>query len=226
MTTLPDWQDAKLGTMKRAALWLLHEVGIGNSFTKEQLRDAFPGVAQVDRRMRDLRDFGWRIDTNRDDATLLANEQRFVTEGDPVWEPGKATKKREAHSLTAAQRRDLLTRDGHLCRSCGVPAGHPYSGTYETAQLDVARRTVVLRDGTESTQLVIECNRCRVGGRELTMDLRTVLKALERLPELDRRFLRAWVDAGYRDFSEVEELWASYITLPAEAREKFRDALG
>ena len=56
---MPRWDDANLGTMRRAALWLVEVVGEGNSFTKSQLREAFPEVAQIDRRMRDLRDFGW-----------------------------------------------------------------------------------------------------------------------------------------------------------------------
>ncbi|SDI38243.1 hypothetical protein SAMN05421505_14725 [Sinosporangium album] len=225
MAALPSWQDQKLGTMKRTALWLLTDVGVGNTFTKDQLRDAFPGVAQVDRRMRDLRDFGWRIDTSREDAALLSNEQRFVAPGDPVWEPGKATRKKVSHSVNAAQRRDVLTRDGHLCRSCGVPAGHPYSDTFETAQLDIARRVVTRRDGTEEVQLVIECNRCRVGGRGLATDLRPLLESIARLPELDQRILKDWIEKERRDFSELEKLWARYQTLPADARAEVHDAL-
>lgn len=88
-TALPSWQDSKLGTMKRAALWLVQVVGEENVFTKAELREAFPDVAQIDRRMRDLRDFGWKIDTKREDIDLDANEQRYVQRGEPVWEPGR-----------------------------------------------------------------------------------------------------------------------------------------
>lgn len=89
---LPSWTDQKLGTMKRAGLWLVAVVGEGNVFTKEDVKKAFPGVSQADRRVRDLRDFGWRIDTNREDLTLGQHEQRFVAQGEPVWEPGKGTR--------------------------------------------------------------------------------------------------------------------------------------
>ncbi|MFD8159703.1 MULTISPECIES: hypothetical protein [Streptomyces] len=87
---LPAWNDSELnmGSMVRAALWLVTVVGEGNVFTKRDLREAFPGVAQIDRRMRDLREYGWSIATNRDDALLGANECRFVKAGHPVWEPG------------------------------------------------------------------------------------------------------------------------------------------
>ncbi|MGW6909561.1 hypothetical protein [Streptomyces sp. NPDC054940] len=87
---LPAWNDSELsmGSMVRAALWLVTVVGEGNVFAKKDLRAAFPDVAQIDRRMRDLRDYGWFIATNRDDALLGANECRFVKAGHPVWEPG------------------------------------------------------------------------------------------------------------------------------------------
>lgn len=221
----PSWQDPKLGTMKRAALWLVQVVGEGNSFTKEQLRDAFPGVAQIDRRMRDLRDFGWKIDTNREDLTLEANEQRFAAMGEPVWVPGKATKKTSG-SMTATQRRELLTRDGHMCRSCGIAGGQQYSGTYETAQLDVARRQVRRPDGSLVVQLVIECNRCRVGGRELIADLGDVLTRVRRLSAFERQILGDWISTDQRAFSELESLWAAYRTLPPESRAEVRGALG
>ncbi len=89
--TLPAWNDdeAKFGTKIRVGLWLVTEVRVGNTFTKAQLRDAFPGVEQVDRRMRDLRQHGWKIDTNKEDASLTPNELRFVQAGDEVWKPGK-----------------------------------------------------------------------------------------------------------------------------------------
>ncbi|GLV91600.1 hypothetical protein Slala04_30540 [Streptomyces lavendulae subsp. lavendulae] len=220
---LPSWEDKKLGTMKRAALWLVTVVGEGNSFTKEEVKQAFPGVSQADRRVRDLRDFGWRIDTNREDLTLSQNEQRFVFPGEPVWEPGKGT--RPATSITDTQRREILARDGHHCRSCGITAGETYPGTYVSAQLDIARRPVIRRDGSTTVENVAECNRCRVGGRGLTADLTAVLQRLQRLGGMDRRTLADWVAADAREFAEVERLWADYRTLPADARNTVREAL-
>ncbi|MBG0819404.1 hypothetical protein HS048_01315 [Planomonospora sp. ID91781] len=222
---LPSWEDPRLGTMKRAALWLVQVIGVGNSFTKEQLREAFPGVTQIDRRTRDLRDFGWKINTSREDLTLEANEQRFVAMGEPVWEPGKATKKASA-SITAAQRRELLARDDYMCRSCGIAAGQPFEGTYEVAQLEVARRKVRRPDGEVVVQWVTECNRCRVGGRELSVDLGEILNRVRRLPAFERQILKDWVGTDKRPFSEVETLWAVYRTLPSESRTAVQEALG
>lgn len=221
---MPSWEDEKLGTMKRAALWLIQVVGEGNSFTKTRLREAFPDVSQIDRRMRDLRDFDWRIDTNREDLALGPHEQRFVQRGESVWEPGKATRKAAA-TLTATQRRELLTRDGHMCRSCGISAGQLFAGEYEAAQLDVARREISRPDGRTEVQLVIECNRCRVGGRGTTADPDGVLHRVNRLSAFERKILAEWVRNDERAFSEVETLWAAYRALPMESRDKIRGAL-
>ncbi|MEV6930916.1 hypothetical protein AB0M46_41385 [Dactylosporangium sp. NPDC051485] len=210
--------------MKRAALWLVQIVGEGNTFTKNQLREAFPDVSQIDRRMRDLRDFGWKIDTNREDIGLEAHEQRFTQRGASVWEPGKGSRDRIT-TITSSQRHEVLMRDGHKCRSCGIGPGEKYAGTDITSQLDVARRVVRLPDGRRETQVVIECNRCRVGNRELVVDLRQVLAQIAKLPAIEKRMLSAWIEQDGRTFSAVEEVWAAYRTLPADAREHVRDAL-
>ncbi|MFC5155611.1 hypothetical protein [Streptomyces amakusaensis] len=76
-----------MSTKVRTALWLATEVGEGSVYTKAQLREAFPDVAQIDRRVRELRGHGWVIATNRDDPGLRSHEARFVRAGDPVWQP-------------------------------------------------------------------------------------------------------------------------------------------
>ncbi len=220
---MPSWQDKKLGTMKRAGLWLVAVVGEGNVFTKAQLREAFPDTSQIDRRMRDLRDFGWQIDTNREEPGLESYEQRFVVQGAPVWEPGKATKASTA--ITATQRREIIARDGHICRSCGITPGQSYADSHEGVQLDIARRDVLQADGSKVVELVTECKRCRVGGRALAADLPAVLAEVQHLGVLEQGILAGWIAADRRDFSALERLWADYRALPAESRVKVREAL-
>lgn len=189
MSALPSWDDPSLGTMKRVALWLVTVVGEGEVFTKEELRRALPGVSQVDRRMRELRDFGWRISTNREDEDLDPVEQRFVEQGIPVWEPGKATRPRGTTAIGVGKRRETISRDGNMCRSCGITPGSVYEGTYEQAQLDIARREVRRPDGTKKPELITECRRCRLGARELVVDLSKVVSAVNALPVAERRAL-------------------------------------
>ncbi|MER5807939.1 hypothetical protein ABT143_07045 [Streptomyces sp. NPDC002033] len=223
MTELPSWTDTKLGAKRRAALWLLTEVGEGGTFTKEDVRHAFPGMSQIDRRVRELRSHGWRIDTNREDSSLSQHEQRFVSAGEPVWEQGKGTL--PSVGYTDTQRRELLAKDGHYCRSCGIVPGAVFAGTYESAQLDIARRPVRQPDGTSKVEPVVECNRCRVGGKKLTADLGAVLAGVAKLGAMELKMLGSWMDSGERDFALVERLWADFQTLPAESREQVRKAL-
>ncbi|MFF9015186.1 hypothetical protein ACF09C_19745 [Streptomyces sp. NPDC014870] len=222
---MPSWLDKKFGSKVRAGLWLASEVGEGNVFTKGQLRAAFPDVAQIDRRVRDLRDHGWQIDTRREDESLHLDEQRFVKQGAEVWLPGQSKSPKEKTGLTSAQRTKVLVADNFLCRSCGIGAGESFGDGGQDAQLDLARRQVLMLDGTRQTQLVIECNRCRVGGRERAADLAGIIRTLGRLSQLERDVFAGWLNADRRDPSPMEKLWGEYRTLPEEARSAVRDAV-
>ncbi|MGW3470798.1 hypothetical protein ACWDKQ_20610 [Saccharopolyspora sp. NPDC000995] len=226
--TLPSWQDPKLGSMVRAALWLESEVGERNIFTKSRLREAFPDVSQIDRRIRDLRDYGWRIDTKREDSSLRQEEQRYTKKGAEVWLPelrAKA-KPKEKTGLTAAQRTKVMSDDGFLCRSCGATAGDLYEDGVSSAQLDIARKQIRLVDGTEEVQLVTACNRCRVGGRGKVVDLGEVIAEVTSLSPLEHEVFAAWLKRDRRTFSTLEKLWATYRALPGEARAEVRKAVG
>lgn len=216
--TIPSWQDRKYGSMIRAALWLETEVGEGKIFTKAQLREAFPDVAQIDRRTRDLRNYGWQIDTHRDDDRLRQEEQRYAKKGAEVWIPDqKKSNTKVKTSLSAAQRTRVMQGDDFLCRSCGISAGESYPDGQD-AQLDVARRMVVLKDGSTDVQLVTECNRCRIGGRGRVDDVVGLLTEVRRLSGLERKVLASWIDADRRTPSQVEGVWGRYRALPAESR--------
>ncbi|MFC0115605.1 hypothetical protein [Kibdelosporangium aridum] len=220
--SMPSWRDTttKRGSMVRAALWLVQEVGLNGIFTKNDLRDAFRDVSQIDRRLRDLRDYGWQIDTQREDPELRQDEQRLVKVGAEVWVPGQAKSKPKA-GITAAQRKKVMEGDGWLCRSCGIAGGDSYDdGT--TAQLDIARRQVFLPDGSEEVQLSTECNRCRVGGRGSVVDLGEVLHLVKSLGPLEKKIFGGWVSADERRLSGLERLWGLYRAMPADSRAAVR----
>ncbi|MHA5053366.1 hypothetical protein [Streptomyces sp. SD15] len=224
---LPSYRDVK-GSKAQAALWLITVVGEGNIFTKAQLREAFPEVAQIDRRLRDLRDHGWRIDTSRDDPSLLQQEQRFVTRGGDVWIPGQSKAPKHKGSLTAAQRAKVLHDDNNLCRSCGIGAGEAYEdgGGIELAKLNVSRRSVLHADAAEEHQLVTECKRCGVGGGpDREVDLGALLDLVEDLAPLEQRLFAKWIAADQRTFSPIEKVWGIYRTLPQESRAAVTQAI-
>lgn len=226
--TLPSWQNKELGSMARGARWLVEVVGVGNIFTKAQLREAFPDVAQIDRRLRGLRDHGWRLDTSRDDPSLLQQEQRFVTQGADVWIPGKSKAPKHKSSITAAQRAKVFHEDNNLCRSCGIGAGEAYEdgGGIETAKLNVARRKVLHADGEVAYQLITECKRCGAGGgTDREVDLGALLDLVEDLAPMEQRLFAKWIAADQRSISPIERVWGIYRTLPQESRAAVAEAI-
>lgn len=221
---MPSWQSKGFGGRVRAALWLETVVGEGEIFTKTELRKAFPDVAQIDRRVRELRDYGWKIDTNRDDPSLNLDEQRYVSRGAEVWIPGQAKLAKHKTSLSGAERDKVFLADNYQCRTCGIGSGEAYDGGIVLSKLDVARRTVRLADGTDVIQFVTECNRCRVGGGSREVDLSGFLAAVKDLAPLERQVLAEWMKADRREQGHLEKLWGVYRTLPEESRAAVKQA--
>ena len=222
----PTWDDpAAGGVMVRGALWLMQVVGEGNTFTKNQLREAFPGVAQADRRIRDLRKYGWIVYASSEDATLSREDQRFVRAGVPVWDPKARRANGPARGASAKERQAALQRDGYMCTICGIMGGEPYpDDPVMTGVLTVSAR-LSNGGGPEGKQLVTECKRCRAGGAPALLDIDSVI-ALAR--DLDRRELQRlirWVEHDAREPTELDRAWAACRRLAGDQRGSLVQAL-
>jgi hypothetical protein len=223
---LPAWDDrsSKYGTKIRVGLWLLSVVGTGNTFTKAQLREAFPGVEQVDRRMRDLRQHGWKIDTNKEDASLTLNELRLVRAGEEIWKPGKSS---AGSVISNKERMAVMAADNFMCVVCGIGGGESYADSdYETAQLSVSRRPVHLPDGGVVDRFVTVCKRCKAGASDAVIPtLPEVLDGIEALDLRDRQALNSWIKAGRRLPGGAERVWGQYRRLAAGSRLEVEERL-
>lgn len=221
--SIPNWRTYSAGAKVRVALWLHAEIGAGGTFTKQQLRDAFPNVEQIDRRMRDLRDEDWVINTYREDRALAVDELRLVKEGGPVWEP--TYRSRQQGTLTDKQRQAVFASDNYLCLYCGISGGEAYPDQpLRTAKLTATRITP--RNGG-AAQLTTCCDRCRAGGPSVgtATTAAALLEQVESLRPDQRERLQRWVDRGSRDRMAELELWAQYHRLPAAERETLRSSL-
>lgn len=224
----PAWDDPEstAGTMIRGALWLLQVVGEGGTFTKNELRTAFPGVSQIDRRIRDLRDYGWIVHSSTEDASLLMEDQRFVRAGVAVWDPRERRQAAPRKAMSSKDRQAVLIRDGYMCTLCGIGGAEPYpDDPVMTAVLAVSRRTIRTADGLESEGFVTECNRCRSGRASSNIDEREVLVAARELTPGDRRRLVRWMERGRRGSTELDRAWATYLRVPADRRQELVDQL-
>lgn len=214
--TVPDWRASKAGARSRVALWLHTEVGPDGTFTKAQLRDAFPGVEQIDRRMRDLRAEGWVITTYREDRSLSADELRLRTVGAAVWERGYQS--RAATAVTDKERQAVFAADGYACVYCGISGGESYSDdTLRTAKLTVARLPPA--EGGPP-QLLTACDRCHVAVRdEEPLHAGDVLAKIDTLDAQQRQRFLDWVLRGTRTPRPEDLLWALYRRLPRAERD-------
>lgn len=220
MKQQPAWDDRGAGgTMVRGALWLLQVVGEGNTFTKNELRDAFPGISQVDRRIRDLRDYGWVVYSSAEDASLLREDQRFVKAGVPVWDPQARRANAPEKTLSGKERQAILARDGYMCTLCGIAGGEPYpDDVVMTAVLAVSQRTVAADDGSMKRVLVTECKRCRSGETPAPLTARDAVAAAADLSPSELRRLLRWMERGRRGATELDRAWSSYLRVPPEER--------
>lgn len=213
---LPEWNDPGLraGTMIRTALWLVSEIGLGNTFSKEQHRQVFSGVTQADRRLRDLRTFGWIIHTSSEDVSLNSNEQRLVTVGLHVWEPG-IRKPSLVRILSAKERMAVFAKTDYRCCVCGIAGGENYSDAPQmTAVLSVSKRDVAQVNGSIETEYLPECKRCRAGTRGVSDDIMQVLAKIEQLDSADRAAILRLIVGGtdgqltctWTDFRRLSEV--------------------
>ncbi|WP_235215856.1 hypothetical protein [Mycobacterium kyorinense] len=226
---VPGWDDpafATAGGMVKGALWLVGKIGEGNVFTKHQLREAFPNASQIDRRIRDLRAFGWIIHSSTEDASLRAEEQRFVKAGIAVWNADER-RKAAARTITAKERQATFAADGYQCVVCGIAGGELYpDSAHESAVLSVARRAIAMPDGTEVDGLVTECKRCRAGSSAASpTDAASFLGRVAELEDTEREQLRGWLRRGRRGVAPVDQAWVMYRRLPAEVRDYVRQLL-
>lgn len=188
---VPDWRLSNAGTKVRVALWLVSEVGETGRFTKRELREAFPNVEQVDRRMRDLRTHGWIINTANANPELNLDELELRQIGDLVWD--SSAPKSTSKSVSPKARLKAFSAAGFACEFCGIPAGERYSdGQREYAQLQLSYGS---SNSLETPY--VTCLRCRkIANAEGEVSLEDDLR------KLDPRF--RWLLEASKD--EISEL--------------------
>ncbi|MFB9956286.1 HNH endonuclease [Cellulomonas denverensis] len=228
MDNVPDWRDGTLGTRVRVALWLASEVGEGGTFRKQQLRDAMPGVEQIDRRMRDLRPAGWEILTYRDRLGLEPDELLLNRIGLPVWQPEHRAA--GLRVIPARVRQQVLERDSHRCVRCGVLAGEPYADDPATTARLTLGHVSPHKHGSSATasDLVTECARCNETVKHFTSARLSKEQVWDRVVDLNNRDkvrVLSWLAKGRRDATPAEIAASLVFQLPAVERDEIRDRL-
>lgn len=208
-------QSASEASRDAVKTFLREHVGLGNTFTMKDLRAYAPEANQIDRRMRELRELGWVLDTSRTDPAIPSGVYRFTSEGigTHVRPP-----------VNARVRRRVFERDQHRCVLCGVAAGEPYPDEPgRVCRLTVGHVQARTHQGADDmSNYRSECSRCNETVRDRTTTPPTVDEVITNVRNLDRagkRALAQWLRAGQRPFSPVEDLWVRLMSLPPEYRD-------
>jgi len=206
----------RAASLKAVADWLIDTVGLGNTFTMLQLRDAVPDANQVDRRMRDLRQMTepWRILSSQSDPSLPQDTYRLDYVGNltPAKKP------------SAKVRRKIFEKAGHRCAVCGIGLGEEYAEyPGELARLQLGHYVPLDLGGSPTAEgnLRAECHRCNGGVRHLMGAIPTPASLEARAKAMGkarRADLVRWIDQGQRDIDEAERLYYELCQLPDHAR--------
>jgi hypothetical protein len=199
--------------MAQVGKWLAETIGEGAVFTKHELRATFPQYEQADRRMRDLRNHGWRIDTNREDASLRSNELRLVKIGSAVWSPSfhPSTMPR----VSPKDRLAAISDAGFQCQFCGAQLG---AASADDASL------IRLRVVSVSRGIAVACQQC-AGGVASFLD-RSLAQLEGKLKSLGPEELRYFESrAQAKDYqSPVEAALVLASRLPVQAVKELLEA--
>ncbi|MGH7641944.1 MAG: hypothetical protein ACRENX_02835 [Candidatus Dormibacteria bacterium] len=222
-TAVPDWGTLTAGSKVRVALWLYSEIGPGRSFTKAKMRAAFPGVEQIDRRMRDLRSEGWVIATSREDGQLGVDELRLVSIGEAIWLPGR--RPHRGARLSRSRRRAVLAADLYACTSCGITAGETYPDEASTTGKLLVVRTAA-SGSAKTAAWHTSCERCYAGGQQDEPSLDEVMTAVDALDAGQLQEFTKWVARARRGWRPQDVVWATYQRLSSVQRDAVRAHIG
>lgn len=216
----------QLASRLKAAKWLIEEIGVGNTFTQNKLRDKFPDISQIGRRMRELRPAGWQIDTNAENPDLDLEEHHFVKIG------SLATPTRVSNRV----RLEVFAADDFCCVVCGIGAGESYPdldvgrAPTATAKLTLGHWAPQAQGGsiTDRANLRTECARCNHAAQNITGRTATTESVSTRaaaLPRRERELLAAWMRANRRVGGRAEGVWLDWRQLPPSERARVQHRL-
>lgn len=203
-----------MGGQHRVAAYLWFNKDVGATFSMREIREALgelgspENAEHLNRRLRNLRPQGWRIDSYKDRAGLAMYEYVLIQKGARTW----LGERRETDAASAAVRRRVLDRDGNRCVVCGVGAGEPYPEDPETrARMTIGHRRAGSRlTDASPDNLQTECARCNEPTGDAIPDpevLDAVMASVRRLAARDRRALLEWIDAGHRQRSALDDAY-------------------
>jgi hypothetical protein len=226
----PGKKKSKFGAEPKLASWLNFNAKVGDVFTLRQLREVLGDSAgpntheHFNRRLRNLRKYGWSFHSNRDSVELRPDEYRLAEIGTPIW-LGKSKFGKKATSDKI--RREVFERDGHRCLICGIGAGEYYPDQpTKKARLTLGHFVAdSLRGSNDAANLRTECSRCNEPAKEVVARSESaaeILPKIRNLSKAEKIRLLSWIERGQRERDTVDRLFDQYRSLPSSQRDEIR----
>jgi len=154
---------------------------------------AVAGISDYQRRIRELRDEGWQIESDKDREGLKPGEYVLVS---------AAPRMKREHGIPASVRREVLIRDGSTCQMCGAGVGDPHpSKPGRRVRLQVDH---IDPDGASTPDnLRTLCSACHEGRENVETPPPEVMHALRIVRRAPERIQKQVLDFLLKKFERV-----------------------
>lgn len=154
----------KPGSKERIRKFLL--TNLGKVVTSLQIKDAAgTDVSEWARRVRELRESGWKILSNNDDASLKPGQYRMDEK------PSEAAAVAFSRAISAKLRAQVLDRNGFTCVMCGLTPTDTDPTTGRNVRLHIGHIKDKSLGGKDELQnLHALCSTCNQGAKNITTE--------------------------------------------------------
>ena len=183
-----------LGSKAALKAYLVARVGI--VLDTEQLQTAANGATQWSRRLRELREEGWKISSHYDRSDLRPGQ--YMLEELPPQQADYSF----AKSISQRVRAHVLERNGYTCQMCGIGAGDT-DDKGQLARLHIGHVVDRSHGGSdEPSNLRGLCSACNQGAKNLTQEPPRwiwLLGQLRRATRNDQKKALEWLQSKFGD---------------------------
>jgi hypothetical protein len=166
---------------------------IGRVIDTRELREAAGGAGQYGRRLRDLREEGWVIQSHHDNSALKPG-QYLVLEAP---RDGAALTK----CISARLRAAVLDRDGFTCQMCGLTPGDVDPNTGRKVRLHIGHIVDKSLGGKdELSNLRALCSTCNQGAKNVTTEKPSTIWLLSQIRRAgieEQRTVLEWLNKKF-----------------------------
>ncbi|MGC2631917.1 MAG: HNH endonuclease [Rhodomicrobium sp.] len=171
---------------------------IGRVIDTHELWEASGGASQYGRRVRELREKGWIIQTHNDNSALKPG-QYLVLEA-----PRESVLLERA--ISARLRAAVLDRDGFTCQMCGLAPGDIDPSTGRKVRLHLGHIIDKSLGGkNELSNLRALCSTCNQGAKNVTAEKPSAIWLLSQIRRAgieEQRAVLAWLKKKFDDQNE------------------------